>query len=103
MEKVWHVGMISFRPEATDVQKQEAFLKLKCLSNDCGGKKAGILFCEVRENIDQRKNMHLIEILIFEDYFALQAFKVHPKHKEIGEMLKQIADWWVGDIFAPMP
>ncbi|MFH0852563.1 MAG: Dabb family protein [bacterium] len=102
-ENVFHVILFSFKPGSTEGQRQEAFLRLQSMGEDCGGKEAGILFWTVRENMDLRKSVHLVEVSAFKNYAALRKFKDHPKHKEIGELMKQIADWWTGDIYAPMP
>jgi len=102
MEKVWHVGLISFKPDVSVSAREAVLNKLKALGEDCGGEKAGILFWATEENMDLRKNIHLVELSAFKNYASLQALREHPKHKEFGEMLSKIADWWTGDIYAPM-
>ncbi len=95
---LWHVVLISFRLDATETTKQEVYDRYQTLDKDCGGRDAGILFWRVEHNLDLRKNAHLVEIAIFEDDAALQRFRAHPKHRELTNILRETADWWVGDI-----
>ncbi len=101
MKDLWHVVLISFKPEASDAVRQEIYKRYQTLDGDCGGKDAGILFWKVGHNLDLRKNVHLVEIAVFEDDAALHAFRLHPKHKELTDILSQVADWWVGDVSHP--
>lgn len=101
METIWHVVLISFKPEASETIKQEIYDRYQTLNEDCGGEAAGILFWEVDCNLDLRKNVHLVEIAVFKDDAALHAFRRHPKHKELTDILSQVADWQVGDIHHP--
>lgn len=93
-----HVVLISFRECATVEQRQTIYDRYQTLNEDCGGKNAGILYWKVEHNHDLRKNVHLVEIAIFTGNEALQAFRAHPKHVAMGETLRTIADWYVGDI-----
>jgi len=103
MESIWHVSLISFKSDVSDETRQDSFECLQTLGENCGGKKAGIMYWEVGRNLDLRKNIHLVVISIFESEDAFQAFKQHSEHKGIGESLKQIADWWVGDVRHDLP
>ncbi len=98
MMNLWHTVLISFRPDTPQSVWQEVFNRYQTLGEDCGGKKAGILFWKVDYNLDLRKNVHLVEIAIFQNDAALQVFRNHPKHEAMSDTLKDIADWWVGDI-----
>lgn len=100
MGNLWHVVLISFRPDVSEKDQQEIYNRFQTLDQDCGGKAAGILFWRLGHNLDLRKNVHLVEIAVFKDNDALQNFRQHPKHKEITDILSKIADWWVGDITA---
>lgn len=99
--KFWHVVLISFKPETSEAVKQKVYGLYQALAEDCGGKEAGILFWKVDWNMDLRKNIHLVEIAIFENSDALRAFQTHPKHKELADVVKEVADWKVGDILGP--
>jgi quinol monooxygenase YgiN len=105
--------LISFKPlpegageqekEENEQQRKEVFDRYQTIAKECGGAEAGILFWHVGRSLDERKNIHLVEVSIFRDNDALQAFRVHPKHKELTDILQNIADWWVGDTMAPWP
>lgn len=95
---LWHVLLISFRDSAPKSVRQEVYDRYQTLDKDCGGKEAGILFWRVDWNLDLRKKVHLVEIAIFKDDAALQRFRIHPKHEELANVLRKVADWQVGDI-----
>jgi hypothetical protein len=97
-----HVVLISFRENASTAQKQWVFSEYQKLAGRCGGKKAGILFWQVDHNLDQRKGWHLIELAIFRDHAALQCFRAHPSHAELTAVLREIADWAVGDLHSSL-
>jgi hypothetical protein len=99
----WHVVLISFHEEASQAVRQEVCDRYQTLAEECGGKEAGILLFKVEHNLDLRKGVHLVEIAIFRDNDALQAFRVHPTHKELTDVLCQCADWQVGDTILPFP
>lgn len=101
MDNLWHVVLTSFRPDVPESTKQDIYNRYQTLAEDCGGKEAGIIFWRVDHNLDLRKNVHLVEIAIFRDNAALQSFRQHPKHQEITNILREIADWQVGDIMSP--
>ena len=99
--RLWHAVLISFRDNATEAVKRDVYERYQTLGEDCGGKDAGILFWKVDWNLDQRKNVHLAEFAIFRDEAALQAFRAHPKHRAITDILSNVADWQVGDLLVP--
>jgi hypothetical protein len=98
---LWHTVLISFRDAATDAVRREVHQRYQTLGEDCGGRDAGILFWKVDWNLDQRKNVHLAEFAIFRDDAALQAFRAHPRHRAITDILLEVADWQVGDLLVP--
>ncbi len=93
-----HVVLISFRASASADQRQAAFDAYQTLAERCGGEDAGVLFWQVGENLDLRKNWHLIEFAVFRDNDALQRFRVHPAHVAVTDTMRQIADWAGGDL-----
>ncbi len=95
---LWHVVLISFRPDTPENLKQEVYDRYQTLDRDCGGEETGILLWLVRHNHDLRKNVHLVEISVFRDDVALQAFRAHPKHTELTDITSKICDWQVGDV-----
>jgi len=97
-ENLWHVVLISFRDSASESVRQEVYERYQTLDRDCGGIDAGIVLWKVDRNLDLRKKVHLVEIAVFKDNEALQRFRVHPKHQELTDILREFADWQVGDI-----
>ena len=100
---LFHTILFSFLPETSQEIKQEIISRFSTLGEDCGGKKEGILFFSAKENLDTRKNIHLVEIAIFDSESSFKKFKEHQKHKEIVEILKNSTDWYVGDIWGEFP
>lgn len=98
-----HVVLISFRPAATPQQREQMLTEHQELGDRCGGRDAGILFWRVDRNLDQRKNWHLVEFGVFRDAAALERFRVHPAHVALSHILREIADWAVGDLPAALP
>ena len=82
MENIWHVVLISFKPGTSEKTRQNIYSRLQTLAEDCGGKSAGILFWKVEFNLFPQRNVHLVEIAVFENNDVLQAFRLHPRHKE---------------------
>ena len=95
---LWHIVLISFYAKAPESIRQDIYNRYQTLDSDCGGSEAGILYWKVDWNLDTRKNIHLVEIAVFESNDALQNFRAHPKHKELTEIMRECADWQVGDI-----
>lgn len=98
-----HVVLISFLPTASQEIRDEVASRYSTLGDDCGGEKAGILFWSVKPNMDTRKNIHLVEVAIFKDKPSFENFKNHPKHKEVVDLLRASADWYVGDTIESFP
>ncbi len=99
MKGLWHVVLFTFHANASEVQKTEVLERLKILGDDCGGKNAGIIMWKAGENLDLRKNIALVEIATFRNNEALQRFRAHPKHAEFVAIVRECADWQVGDIY----
>ena len=51
----------------------------------------------IRESIDVRKGRIIIEQSRFESNEAYQMFRTSPAHVKVGDFMKTISDWWVGD------
>lgn len=94
---LFHVVLIKFKEEATERQRQQIYNWYQTLGEDCGGKDAGILYWAVQPNLDQRKGWNLVELAIFTGDDVLQAFRIHPNHSRVTDLLREIADWVVGD------
>ena len=93
-----HVVLISFRVGASEDTRRRFVERHKSLGARCGGLAAGISYWQVSENLDQRKNWHLVQLSVFRDRAALSQFAEHPEHLKAGAELREIADWVVGDV-----
>ncbi len=99
---LYHVVLFKLHPGAPEDKKKEVFKLFQRLKEDVGGEKAGLLSFELKENMDMRKGLDWVELGVFRDNDALQAFRVHPRHKAITDILCIISDWSVGDFMAPI-
>lgn len=95
---VVHVVLISFRDEVPEETRRQFLARHQTLGTRCGGPAAGIVHWQVGENLDQRKNWHVVQLSVFQDREALRRFAAHPEHIKAGEELRHIADWAVGDL-----
>ena len=84
---LWHAVLISFRASAPEAVRRDVYERYQTLGEDCGGKDAGILFWQVDWNLDQRKQVQLVEFAIFRDDAGPQAFRAHPKDGELTDIL----------------
>lgn len=100
---LFHLVLISFFPDAPEEKRQEIFDRYQTIDQEVGGISAGILYWRAAHNLDLRKNVHLVELAIFRNNAALQAFRNHPKHKELTDILRDIANWQVGDYMDMFP
>jgi len=98
-----HVVLFKFHRETTPAQREELLAKLRLLGRQSGGEEAGILFWQVDQNGDQRKNWHLVELAVFRDRASLENFRAHPAHDAVGREMSKVADWAVGDLSAALP
>ena len=95
---IWHVVLIKFHDHVEPSVREDMLKRYEAMGERCGGAAAGILYWRIGWNLDKRKNIHFVEVALFKDQAALKAFSVHPAHKENGEILRNLADWQVGDI-----
>lgn len=102
-EVLYHTVLISVRPDTPPETVQEVYDLFQTLAAGCGGEAAGILYFALQGNLDQRKGVTWTEFAIFRDEAALHAFQIHPAHKHITGILRNIADWQVGDYMGPPP
>ena len=98
---LWHVVLISFHDQTPEETQREVYNLYQTLAEDCGGVEADILFFRVDWNLDTRKGVQLVQIAVYRDNEALQAFRVHPAHHELTNILREVADWQVGDVNLP--
>lgn len=100
-----HIALISFYDGTPEEVRQRIFSMYQTLAEDCGGEEAGILEWHTGWNHDCRVKLgrvwDLVEVTRFRDNDALQAFRAHPKHVELTTLLRNHADWVVGDTEVP--
>src|SRR5579863_8459558 len=53
-----HSVLITFKPEASEEERQRAHKLYQTLDTECGGRAAGILLWKVDWNMDTRKGVH---------------------------------------------
>jgi hypothetical protein len=94
-----HVVLFTYCPGIRESTRRRAFKLHEALGKVCGGQKAGILFWKIDLNADLRKNVEIVQFSIFKDAEALQRFRRHPKHDEFTDIMSEISDWQVGDIY----
>jgi len=100
---LFHSVHIRFKPDTPQTLKSRVFGLYQTLGEECGGREAGILHWSVKWNLDMRKGVELVEFVIFRDDAALQAFRKHPNHQEIFTIMRDNADWTVGDTIEEFP
>jgi hypothetical protein len=93
-----HTVLVSFHKHVSEAQREKMIAEYQQLGEMCGGETEGILFWRAGLNLDQRKNWNMMEFAIFRDNKALQRFRFHPAHVKLGEMMRHLGDWAVGDI-----
>lgn len=58
---------------------------------------SGLLEWRIARSLDDRKGPVVVEVAVFEDRAAYDAFARSPQHRAAGEHLARVADWLVGD------
>ena len=99
--KIWHTVFIKFRDGVSGDQKRDIFERYQRIAQKPGREAAGVIFFHADWSIDTRGGVDLIEIAVFEDERAREAFKSGPELVELVEMLRSIADWRIGDMDLP--
>ena len=101
-EVLYHTVLISVRPDTPQKTMTRVYNLYQTLAADCGGEDAGILYFALRKNLDMRKGVTWTQVAVFRDDAALQAFRAHPAHTGITDILRDIANWQVGDYMGPL-
>ena len=92
-----HVVLFRIRDGVPEETIAEAERRLAAL-----GTIPGILEWTVRRSDDERKGTILVENALFSDRSDIDSFRVHPQHQESSDLLREIADWWIGDYEEPI-
>ncbi len=89
-----HIVLFKFRPDAAADRRREALRLLGAL----GAKIPEVREWSVGAHIDTgRKAWDLAQVSAFDDFAALDRFRVHPEHVAVRDFLAQVADWAVVD------
>lgn len=91
-----HVVLIKFNKETSESDKKKVYDLYQEIAGACGGKEAGIKEFIVRESLDKRKT-DLVVVALFDSRAALENFRIHKKHSELTDLLRMVANWWVGN------
>jgi heme-degrading monooxygenase HmoA len=91
-----HVVLFRLHDDTDDATRDAAVAALASLHD-----LPGVLEWTVRVSDDTRKGVVVVENALFESEAAFRAFQAHPRHAEAGALLRETADWWVGDYPEP--
>lgn len=92
MSRLNHTVMFKIHDEVSDADITKALQLLAEL-----GDEPGVESWIIKESIDTRKGRMIIEQAVFESEEAYQVFRSSTAHVTVGDFMKEIADWWVGD------
>lgn len=93
MAQYRHVVLFKLYDGVSDEARAEAVRLLTELGVDNDGIESWL----VRESIDTRKGHILIEEAVFSSESDYQAFRISDRHVHVGNVMKELADWWVAD------
>lgn len=88
-----HIVLFKVSDQVTEDKFQEALEVL----NDLGVDQQGVLSWNIATSIDTRKGRIIIEEGVFQDDKVFQLFRESEKHQRAVGLMRDIADWLVGD------
>lgn len=91
-----HLVLFRVYDAVADADVDDALEQLASL-----GTLPGVLEWTVRLSDDRRKGRILVENGLFESREAFEAFRVHPQHVQVSTVMRELADWWIGDYEEP--
>jgi len=97
MSKYHHIILFRIKDGVSDDVHQKALIALRKL----GQGHPGLETWQVHESIDTRKGQILIQEGVFATEEDFKRFQDSEIHAEVGNIMKEIADWWIGDYLAP--
>lgn len=57
----------------------------------------GVREWTVRLSDDTRKGRIIVQNSLFDGPESIESFRVHPLHRRTTDLMRTIADWWIGD------
>lgn len=91
-----HVVLFRVHDHVDDATVDDAIRGLQGLAD-----LPGVLEWTVRLSDDVRKGRVIVENALFADRDALDGFRAHPRHAQTSAVMREIADWWIGDYEEP--
>ncbi|WP_311210864.1 MULTISPECIES: Dabb family protein [unclassified Aeromicrobium] len=91
-----HLVLFRVYDAVADADVDDALVQLASLAT-----LPGVLEWTVRLSDDRRKGRILVENGLFESQEAFEAFRVHPQHVQVSTVMRDLADWWIGDYEEP--
>jgi hypothetical protein len=88
-----HIVLFKIKDEVSEAD----FNKALQLLQDLGTDNEEILMWKVVQSVDSRKGRIIIEDSEFVSEEAFQRFRADEKHAKAVELMREIADWLVGD------
>ena len=99
---ILHAVPIRFLDDVSQEDRDEILERYQKITDECGGKDAGILYCKVEKNLYPDK-CDLAAVVVFEDEKAMRVFGEHPKHAALTQRLGELATWRSMDLPVSWP
>ena len=93
MGKLRHIVLFKIHDEITETVFEQAVKELMELGEGHNGLEAW----HVNVSTDTRKGRIIIEEAVFTTEADYKVFHDSDKHVKVGNLMKTVADWWVGD------
>jgi quinol monooxygenase YgiN len=87
-----HIVLFTLKPEVDATTEAEIMRRLEHL-----GGADGVQEWMIARSLDERKGVVIIENAAFRDEATFKTFRTSPGHREIGQFMRELADWVVGD------
>lgn len=88
-----HIVFFKLKEGVGESVRQEAIGRLTSM----GQNDPDVHSWTIKLSLDSRKGDIIIENGLLTDQTALERFRLSDKHRKVGEFMREIADWWVGD------
>ena len=98
-----HHVLISFKPEASEKDREEVFQLLRGLGERT--KQFGLITWSVEKNNDTRtrgwigqRSIDVVEHGVFDSEYHFQTWKNSQAHQEVAARMSEVMDWAIGDV-----